>query len=110
LVATTSSALSSELTEQGTAATASTALTPLSLATAPYGTVRRIAGYDTGGNAGLVGTTYNVNIRGLYGTPVAEGLEALGGALKAEAAQAGAESISILGTQIMNPAAIADRY
>jgi hypothetical protein len=55
-------------------------------------------------NSDSSGTTYNVNIWGLYGPPAAEGFEALGGALKAEAAQAGAESISILGTHIMNPA------
>jgi hypothetical protein len=63
-----------------------------------------IAGYDIGGNAGLVGNTYNFNLWGVYRTAQSEGFADLVGAMKAEAAAAGAENISILGTHIVNPA------
>lgn len=45
------------------------------------GTIRTIAGYEVGGNAGLVGSTYNMNIWGLYATEDAQGFGALANAL-----------------------------
>ncbi len=80
------------------------------------GTIRTIAGYEVGGNAGLVGSTYNMNIWGLYATEDAQGLGALANAFKAEAGAAGATDISISGNAIINPGianmnpAIAARY
>jgi len=54
------------------------------------------------GNAARVGTTYNVNIVGLYATEGSRGLGALVGALRAEATASGASSISIRGLAIIN--------
>ena len=92
------------------------ALVPMVDAAFSYGTVRTVAGYELGGNAGLVGSTYNVNIWGLYATGESQGLGALASALRAEAGAAGATDISISGNAIINPAlanlnpAIAARY
>lgn len=84
------------------------------------GTSRQIAGYDVTGTAGLVGSVYNVNIYSVvthfdaaaldglddldsFSSLVAgKGMPALGNALKAEASAAGAQSISIVGTEIVN--------
>jgi hypothetical protein len=66
------------------------------------GTERTVAGYAVWGNAGLVGTTYNVNILGLYATAESQGLRALIGALRSEAAAAGATRISISGNAVIN--------
>jgi hypothetical protein len=81
-----------------------------------YGTVRTVAGYEVGGNAGLVGNTYSVNVWGLYSTTESQGLGALANAFKAEATSAGATQISITGVAVrnvgianLNPA-IAARY
>lgn len=65
-------------------------------------TERTIAGYNVWGNAGLVGNTYNVNVLGLYAKAGSQGLGALAGALRAEAAAAGATRISISGNAIIN--------
>jgi len=46
------------------------------------GSIRTVAGYELGGNAGLVGDTYNVNLWGLYQTEASEGPFALVNALK----------------------------
>jgi len=92
------------------------ALVPMAEAGFNTGTIRTIAGYELGGNAGLVGSTYNMNIWGLYATKDARGLGALANAFKAEAGAAGATDISITGNAIINPAianmnpAIAARY
>jgi RHS repeat-associated protein len=64
------------------------------------GTVRTVAGYELGGNAGLVGNTYNVNLWALYQTSSPQGPFALLNALKAEAKAAGASQISITGNAI----------
>ena len=82
--------------------TVGTALVPLADAAVGYGTVRLVAGYEMAGTAGLVGTTYNMNIWGLFATPEAEGLGALASALRAEAAAAGARQISIVGVGVIN--------
>jgi hypothetical protein len=80
------------------------------------GTIRTIAGYEVAGNAGLAGSTYNVNLWGWYSTPASEGISAFVRALKAEALLAGALRLSISGNAIMNPAistisvAAASRY
>jgi len=68
-----------------------------------FGTVRTVAGYQIGGTAGLVGQTYNVNLWALYATDSSQGLGAFLSALRAEAAAAGANRISIMGTAIINP-------
>jgi hypothetical protein len=60
-----------------------------------------MAGYEVGGNAGLVGHTYNTNIRALYATEDAQGLGALANAMKTEGSAAGATSISISGNAII---------
>ncbi|MER9832607.1 hypothetical protein NKJ51_30465 [Mesorhizobium sp. M0134] len=100
-----------------TAATETTggALVPMAAAVYP-GTVRTVAGYQLAGTAGLVCTTYSVNVWGLYATKTPQGLRALVNALKAEAKAAGAKDISISGNAVvnsgianMNPA-IAGRY
>lgn len=44
-----------------------------------------------------VGTTYNMNVWGLFATKESKGLGALAAALKAEARTAGASQISIAG-------------
>jgi hypothetical protein len=94
----------------------SKALVPMAEAAFSTGTTRAVAGYEVGGNAGLVGSTYNINIWGLYATKNAQGLGALANAFKAEAIAADATSISISGNAIVNSAianmnpAIAARY
>ncbi|HVX91250.1 MAG TPA: hypothetical protein VHC20_06550 [Candidatus Paceibacterota bacterium] len=65
-------------------------------------TERLVAGYNVWGTAGRVGSTYNVNVLGLYATEGSQGLGALVGALRAEAAAAGASRISIQGLAIIN--------
>jgi RHS repeat-associated protein len=65
--------------------------------------VRTVAGYQVGGNAGLVRSTYNVNIWGLYRTASSEGSFAFINALRAEAVAAGASEISIIGAAVRNP-------
>ena len=54
------------------------ALQPMADAAFQSGTVRNVAGYELGGNAGLVGNSYNVNLWGLYATENAQGPFALG--------------------------------
>jgi hypothetical protein len=66
------------------------------------GTIRTIAGYETAGNAGLVGNTYNVNLWGMYATDASQGPFAFVNALKAEASAAGANQISITGLKVIN--------
>jgi hypothetical protein len=67
------------------------------------GTIRTVAGYEVAGNAGMVGSTYNMNVWGLYATEGAQGLGALANAFKAEAGAAGATDISITGNAVINP-------
>ena len=81
--------------EDGTAA-----LQPMADAAYQTGTTRIVAGYEVGGNAGLVGNTYNVNIWALYQTSNPQGPFALVNALSAEASAAGASQISIVGSAI----------
>jgi hypothetical protein len=50
-----------------------------------------------------VGSTYNVNVLGLYATENSQGLRALLGALRSEAAASGATMLSISGSAIINP-------
>ena len=64
---------------------------------------RTIAGYQFAGNAGLVGSTYNVNVWALFATAESRGLFAFVNALKAEASAAGATNISIIGIGVANP-------
>jgi RHS repeat-associated protein len=78
------------------------ALQPMADAAFQTGTIRSLAGYELGGNAGLVGSTYNVNLWGLYATENAQGPFALINALKAEASAAGATQISITGNAVVN--------
>ena len=59
------------------AAQGGTSLVTMDNAAYNFGTVRNIAGYEVGGNAGLVGNTYNVNVWGLYSTQESQGLAAL---------------------------------
>lgn len=87
----------------GVSASGSTALVPMEDALITTGNVRTIAGYEGGGNAGLVGTNYNVNIWGLYSTPNSQGLGAFTQALRAEASAAGATGLNITGVAIRNP-------
>jgi len=82
--------------EGGTAA-----LQPMADAAFQTGTIRNVAGYELGGNAGLVGNTYNVNLWGLYATENAQGPFALVNALNAEASAAGASQISITGNAVV---------
>ena len=104
VIETTSIVLSSFIPEAApdAAEAASTALVPLSGASVPYGTISSMAGYDIGGSSGLVGSTYNYNIWGMYGTSESEGMFALVNEMKTTAALAGADSISILGTHVVN--------
>ncbi len=80
----------------------SKALLPMFDAAYMYGSTRMVAGYAVNGTAGLVGSTYNINLWALYRTAGAEGLPALLSAFKAEAAAAGASNISISGSAIIN--------
>ena len=84
------------------AAEGTTALQPMADAAFQTGTIRNVAGYELGGNAGLVGNSYNVNLWGLYATENAEGPFALINALKGEASAAGASQISITGNAVVN--------
>lgn len=81
----------------------SRALVPMVESLYNLGTVRTVAGYEVWGNAGLVGSTYNVNVLGLYATNEAKGLASLVSALRAEASAAGANQLSIGGYAIINP-------
>jgi RHS repeat-associated protein len=81
---------------------ATTAIQPMADAAFGTGTIRNVAGYEVGGNAGLVGQTYNVNIWGLYATQDSEGAFAFVNALKSEASAAGASEISITGNAVVN--------
>jgi len=83
--------------EGGTAA-----LQPMADAAFQTGTIRNVAGYELGGNAGLAGSTYNVNLWGLYATESSQGPFALVNALKGEASAAGASQISITGNAVVN--------
>jgi RHS repeat-associated protein len=83
--------------EGGTAA-----LQPMADAAFQTGTIRNVAGYELGGNAGLAGNTYNVNLWGLYSTENSQGPFALINALKGEASAAGASQISITGNAVVN--------
>lgn len=75
----------------------SRALQPLEDPAYVTGTIRNVAGYELGENAGLAGNTYNVNLWGLYATENAQGPLALINALNGEARAAGASQISITG-------------
>jgi len=85
------------------ASASSTALEPMANAAFNTGTIRTIAGYEVAGNAGLVGTSYNVNIWGLYATENSEGAFSFVNTLNSEARAAGASQISITGTSVINP-------
>jgi hypothetical protein len=52
----------------GARRTGSRAWVPMVESLYNLGTVRTVAGYQVWGNAGLVGSTYNVNVLGLYAT------------------------------------------
>ena len=80
--------------------TGTRALQPMADAAFQTGTARTLAGYELGGNAGLVGNTYNVNLWALYQTPAPQGPFALVNALRAEASAAGASQISITGNAL----------
>ncbi len=86
----------------GRGAAGSRALVPAVDAVYATATERIVAGYNVWGNAARVGSTYNVNVLGLYATESSQGLGALVGALRAEAAAAGASRISIQGLAIVN--------
>lgn len=86
----------------GAAEGGTAALQPMPDAAFQTGTIRNVAGYELGGNAGLAGNTYNVNLWGLYATENAQGPFALVNALKGEASAAGASQISITGNAMMN--------
>ncbi len=75
----------------------------------------KIAGFSIEGTKGLVGTTFNRNIFGLWADT--KGATSIGGlfrAIEGEAREAGAKRISIVGSYIINPklfnATIAERY
>lgn len=84
------------------AAKGTTTLQPMADAAFQTGSIRTIAGYETAGNAGLVGNTYNVNLWGMYATDASQGPFAFVNALKAEASAAGANQISIAGLKVLN--------
>lgn len=84
------------------AAAGGRALVPAVDAVYATATERLVAGYNVWGTAGRVGSTYNVNILGLYATEGSQGLGALVAALRAEATAAGASRISIQGLAIIN--------
>ncbi|MBN9088418.1 MAG: RHS repeat-associated core domain-containing protein [Reyranella sp.] len=87
-----------------TGTTAGGALLPIAEAALYYGRIQTIAGYEVGYSAGLVGTTYNVNMWALYAKPGESlGLFALNNFFRAQAAASGATSISIIGASIINP-------
>jgi len=65
-----------------------------------------VSGYQIAGNQGLVGNTYNMNLWGLYAAENAEGIPSLVQGLRSVASSAGADQISILGSQIINPGLI----
>lgn len=65
--------------------------------------VQQVRQYDIGGSSELVGTTYQYNIWGLYSTSSSQGMFSLVNEMKATASAAGADSISILGTHVVNP-------
>jgi len=80
-----------------------------------YGTVQTIAGHEVAGTPGMVGSTYTMNIWGLYATENAGGIGSLAGAIQSQAAALGATDISITGNAIINPSilnmgAVAGRY
>ena len=91
--------------EVGVAATAVAGSRALvSMEQAAYtGAIRTIAGYEVAGTSGLVGSTYNMNIWGLYRTPASQGAISLINAVRAEASAAGASQISIVGVATINP-------
>jgi RHS repeat-associated protein len=99
----------------GAAEGGTAALQPMANAALQTGTIRTVAGYELGGNAGLVGNTYNVNLWALYETEGSQGPFALMNALKSEASAAGANQISITGSAVVNqdllniPPAVANR-
>jgi RHS repeat-associated protein len=84
-------------------AEAGSALVPMTDAAYNYGTVQTIAGYEVAGTAGMVGSTYSMNIWGLYATEDAQGIGSLASAIQAQAAALGATDISITGNAIINP-------
>jgi len=91
------------------------ALVPMVDAAYNYGTVQAIAGYEVAGTSGMVGSTYTMNIWGLYATENAGGIGSLAGAIQSQAAALGALDISITGNAIINPSilnmgAVAGRY
>ena len=73
-------------TVAGTAVSEPNLLQPIAQAVEASGTVRNVAGYQVWASAGRVGSTYNVNVLGLYATENSQGLRALLGALRSEAA------------------------
>ena len=92
--------MNADFWQSSLAAEGTTALQPMAEAAFQTGTTRTLAGYELGGNAGLVGNTYNVNLWGLYQTSAPQGPFALVNALKAEASAAGATQISITGNAL----------
>jgi len=85
-----------------TAPVGSGAVVPIGNAAYSTGSIRMVAGYEIGGNAGLVGSTYNINVWGLYLTEESLGLRALAEAFRAEARAAGASNLSIVGSNVLN--------
>jgi hypothetical protein len=97
------------------AAGAGGSLVPMLNAAYNYGNVQTIAGYEVAGTSGIVGSTYTMNIWGLYATENAGGIGSLAGAIQSQAAALGATDISITGNAIINPSilnmgAVAGRY
>jgi len=91
------------------------ALVPMTDAAYNYGTIQTIAGYEVAGTSGMVGSTYSMNIWGLYATEDAQGIGSLASTIQAQAAALGATDISITGNAIINPSilnmgALAARY
>ncbi|MBL0317861.1 MAG: hypothetical protein IPP74_00910 [Alphaproteobacteria bacterium] len=78
------------------------ALVPIGEAAFEFGSSSVVAGYEVGGTSGMVGSTYTVNIWGLYATEESQGLAALINSYKAEAIANGATKISISGSSIVN--------
>jgi RHS repeat-associated protein len=92
-----------ELLASGGTAGPGGALVTTEYAAYNYGTIQTIAGYEVGGTAGMVGSTYSMNIWALYATEGAEGMGAFANAIRAEATALGATEISITGNAVINP-------
>ena len=99
----TTAGIATSETVAGTAVSEPNLVQPIAQAIEASGTVRNVAGYQVWASAGRVGSTYNVNVLGLYATENSQGLRALLGALRSEAVASGATTISISGSAIINP-------